>query len=136
MGADMLVEFVRAPSVTHDVALERVPLFIGAATPLDLVASAEYLSYLTAGEEPDLSLEGAAGLVAGLLVLALTVLYEERRRDVIRFTDSAGAEWLVTGGMSWGDDPTDAFNPFHVLAFTGFDVVLADPAWTPSKRSN
>lgn len=129
MGADLLLEFVKAPRVSRLVALERVPLFVAAMDRDELLTGVGYLT----GDKPEPEI--AAGVLAALLASAVGVMYEERRRDVACWVDSAGAEWFVTGGMSWGDDPTDAFNPFSVLAFTGFDAVLADPDWTPSKES-
>jgi len=30
-----------------------------------------------------------------------------------------GTDWLITGGMSWGDDPTDAYESVSVIASLG-----------------
>lgn len=40
------------------------------------------------------------------------------RRDV---TDLVldGTVWLVSGGMSWGDDPSEAFRPLRAMAMAG-----------------
>lgn len=41
-------------------------------------------------------------------------LYEHESREVTVFK-YRGVDILVTGGMSWGDDPTDAFQPMGVV---------------------
>ena len=44
--------------------------------------------------------------------------YEKGSRDTeVRRLD--GTAWLITGGMSWGDDPTDAFEPLNIVASLG-----------------
>lgn len=44
-----------------------------------------------------------------------TELYDEGRRDVA-YAAFAGRPYYATGGMSWGDSPTDAFD---LIGFTG-----------------
>lgn len=44
--------------------------------------------------------------------------YEKGSRDTeVLMLD--GTAWLITGGMSWGDDPTDAFEPLNIVASLG-----------------
>lgn len=47
-------------------------------------------------------------------------LFGDPRRDVV-VKRIEGVEYWFTGGMSWGDDPCDAFNPF--LALLEADIV-------------
>lgn len=44
--------------------------------------------------------------------------YEKGSRDTEVRTLN-GTPWLITGGMSWGDDPTDAFEPLNIVASLG-----------------
>ena len=125
MGADMLLEVIRVPVVSKDTALARVPDFVASMTDDEL---ASVCNYLTGGD-------GSAATVAGLLVRAVNVVYEERRRDVAWWRDGVtGVEYFITGGMSWGDSPSEAFDAFSVLTFTDFDVVLCDPDWKPTQE--
>jgi len=47
------------------------------------------------------------------------------RRDLGWFQDSDDQYWLITGGMSWGDDPTDAYQYIMAIAESGIDVMAA-----------
>jgi len=49
---------------------------------------------------------------------ALEDLFNQRRRDVDELLLD-GTWWWVTGGMSWGDDPTDAWGGFTMLLAMG-----------------
>jgi hypothetical protein len=40
-------------------------------------------------------------------------------RDWCDFTDSAGVIWWHSGGMSWGDNPTEAFQHIYALDMIG-----------------
>jgi len=40
-------------------------------------------------------------------------------RDLTRFTDSAGRVWLMTGGPTWGDPPTDSCDAVRMLDHIG-----------------
>ena len=40
--------------------------------------------------------------------------YERGSRDTVTM-NLDGNRWLISGGMSWGDDPTDAFRPLAVV---------------------
>jgi len=44
--------------------------------------------------------------------------YEHGSRDTAVLTLD-GKRWLITGGMSWGDDPTDAFRPIALMEDLG-----------------
>ena len=36
-------------------------------------------------------------------------------RELGTFRDNSGELWAITGGMSWGDDPTDAFDAVRIF---------------------
>jgi len=41
--------------------------------------------------------------------------YEHGSRDTeVRRIN--GTDWLITGGLSWGDDPTDAYEPVSIVS--------------------
>jgi hypothetical protein len=44
-------------------------------------------------------------------------VYEERRATTIFYID--GKDYVVSGGFSWGDDPTDAYRPLNVISELG-----------------
>lgn len=41
--------------------------------------------------------------------------YEHGSRDT-EVRKINGTDWLITGGMSWGDDPTDAYEPVSIVS--------------------
>ena len=41
--------------------------------------------------------------------------YEHGSRDT-EVREINGTDWLITGGMSWGDDPTDAYEPVSIVS--------------------
>jgi hypothetical protein len=44
-------------------------------------------------------------------------VYEERRATCIFHID--GKDYVVSGGYSWGDDPTDAYGPLNAICELG-----------------
>ena len=59
------------------------------------------------------------------LVYAAEIAFDWDRRDLFLWETSCdhdGGEplvFVVTGGMTWGDDPTEAFTPLQLLLETG-----------------
>ena len=45
---------------------------------------------------------------------AINTAYGESR-ELGTFRDNSEEEWAITGGMSWGDDPTDAFYDLRIV---------------------
>ena len=53
--------------------------------------------------------------------------YERGSRETeVRTID--GTDWLITGGMSWGDDPTDAYEAVSTVSIfrLTYDEILTD----------
>jgi hypothetical protein len=132
MGEDVLLYWVRQPSVPQDVALQRVGPFVAAwdSVALERLCECTGLGYECALFDTDDARDACRRhAIEVALLAAVGVLYEQHRRDVVHFLDSAGADWLFTGGLSWGDAPTDAAEPFYLLDMSGFDVVLLEDDW-------
>lgn len=134
MGADMLIAlapmpFRRAPNgsnvpvdlshvigfirrqridrIPHDVMLDGL-----AETYLDFVDNEAIVDDGELDEEDERTLLCAT---REALHRFHTELYDEGRRDVA-YAAFAGRPYYTTGGMSWGDSPTDAFD---LIGFTG-----------------
>ncbi len=123
MGADFLVSFLTAnPKAKIDFAAGRRATEELAAGPLS-TWPAEFLDYagvhLDAVDKKDVNEvreQLVDGLEADLCLLELAV--EGRRRDV--WVGKIGGKRVVlTGGLSWGDVPTDAFEAFNRLVLAG-----------------
>jgi len=46
---------------------------------------------------------------------AFKVVYNSDSREIGWFNDE-DKRWVITGGMSWGDDPTDCYRDFEIAA--------------------
>jgi len=123
MGADFLVSFLAAnPKAKIDFAAGRRAIDELAAGPLS-AWPAECLDYagvdLGAVDKQDVNKvreQLVDGLEADLRLLEAAV--EGERRDV--WIGEIGQKTVVlTGGLSWGDVPTDAFEAFNRLALAG-----------------
>jgi hypothetical protein len=55
-------------------------------------------------------------------------VYEERRATCIFHID--GKDYVVSGGYSWGDDPTDAYHPLNVISEIGVTELEFTPEVT------
>ena len=125
MGADFLVSFLTAdPKAEIDFTAGRRAIEELGASPLSSWP-ADFLDY--AGVNPDLSSkddkgtrEVRADLVDGLEtdLRLLEAAVEGSRRDVW-IGEIGGKSVVLTGGPSWGDVPTDAFEAFNRLALAG-----------------
>lgn len=113
MGADLLLQFV---PISHAGAAE-LKARVDRISERDLIGIGE-----DAGIYDAEGMITASGVWAQLLVDVEFYLRCASRRDVSLF-----GEWYVTGGMSWGDDPTEAFAPFCRLATAG---VTDDRLWS------
>lgn len=125
MGADFLVSFLTAnPKAEIDVAAGRRAIEELSATPLG-AWPAEFLDYAgvdlgervkSEQEMKDVRAELVDGLEADLRLLEAAV--EGERRDV--WIGEIGRKTVVlTGGLSWGDVPTEAFEAFNRLSLAG-----------------
>ncbi|MGH7307087.1 MAG: hypothetical protein ACREK6_00160 [Candidatus Rokuibacteriota bacterium] len=112
------------PKAEIDLTAGRQAIEELAAKPLS-AWSAEFLDYAGVDLDPrskdrermpQVRADLVHGLEADLGLLELAV--EDRRRDVW-VGKIGGKSVLLTGGLSWGDVPTDAFEAFNRLALAG-----------------
>jgi len=59
-------------------------------------------------------------------------VYDEKRRDSGRYKFANGMTIALTGGESWGDDPTDSFQAFMVCE--RLNITLKDLGKRPNKN--
>lgn len=126
MGADLLLTYVQVPVFDDgDTARTSDPHVksvledrIARIVQEDLDFLADQFGYWADEEDEDINT-----LVKDRLVAALDVLSGDYRRDVEEFVfhDKNGDPqiYLFTGGMSHGDDPTDAWDDVSGLAASG-----------------
>lgn len=130
MGADFLVSVLTAnPKTEIDFALGRQAIEELAGKPLS-GWPAEFLDY--AGIDLDAKWTNGrrvaqvrAELVHGLKadINLLEAAVQGDRRDV--WTGEIGGKSVVlTGGMSWGDGPTEAYEAFERLSLAGVTRVM------------
>lgn len=60
--------------------------------------------------------------VKTFLMNCVETVYEEGRRDSGRYRMSDGRVLAITGGMSWGDHPTDSYQAFIVCESLGITL--------------
>ncbi|HXA27639.1 MAG TPA: hypothetical protein VN193_02735 [Candidatus Angelobacter sp.] len=70
--------------------------------------------YLT--DDDRFSVAGAASARSELLDAVAEIERWQECRDIASLTVPGGT-LLVTGGMTWGDDPTDSYTQFHLLGW-------------------
>lgn len=122
MGADFV--FAITPvGVPEDVARQRI-----AVVPRSDLG---YIADVLFGEDSRLMSDEDFQEIRDYLHEAVDVVYqalEGERRDAGWWKDPEGLPYVVTGGMTWGDDPTDAWRP--VMAFDmaelGIDTVQSE----------
>lgn len=108
MGADFVCALCRV-EVAKDVALER----LSTLTPEDIVR-------LWDEDEID---EGRDYLAEARAAVE-TVFSERRDTGAIQLK---GCTYIITGGMAWGDDPTDSYADICKADLLG--VTLPDDEW-------
>jgi len=117
MGADMVIAAVRS----HDRMAREIEADIAALTAEQAAVifhtvngeSYDYL-YDEGNDEFDSELE----FVQDHLTRALTAIRNESRE--LTYLHMGGVHLWITGGMSWGDDPTELFQPFLYAEESGF----------------
>ena len=118
MGADMVVACVELKE-TKEEALERLAkLVINEETQDLFINEAYYFEY----EEEDYTPE-LAEKMRKRIEEAVEVVYSDRR-DITGINIDGNRIFVITGGMSWGDEPTDAMRDFEI-----FNVFLGYPSW-------
>lgn len=71
--------------------------------------------------------------VMTFLFNCVETVYEENRRDAGRYKLADGRVLAITGGMSWGDYPTDSYQAFRVCEDLG--ITLKDLGKKPKKKA-
>jgi hypothetical protein len=66
------------------------------------------------------------------LMNCVETVYEEGRRDAGRYRMADGRVLAITGGMSWGDNPTDSYQAFSICETLG--VTLKNLGKKPNKK--
>ena len=110
MGADMLLAIAASPRMTSG----------GSDASVDVLCTRVKERAAAAASEGDLETElyqDRSGRVADLAADALTSWLRSgglESRDVAHVR-IGGREYIATGGLSWGDAPTDAFSYVSLL---------------------
>lgn len=115
MGADMCLMVIAHPR-GKKIDLAKGMRYIDHLTDSDVTnakddPSFEFFDFQALNEPDALDLEGYKDL---LRTLATEVVESLNRRDVTTLR-IFGWELYVTGGMTWGDDPTETFNLWNQL---------------------
>lgn len=128
MGADMMVAIAKEPRMSDAARAwcEELPLSAEEIVKIEQRVMLERVSRLEISETEvadwghlvDEDDPGAAAVLRALLEQAAVEL-AEGRRDVTSVVINK-TRWMVTGGMSWGDTPTDAYD--MVAAIDSFRV--------------
>lgn len=98
MGAEFIGTFIAMPTITKDDALARV----AAMSDIDCIAAYEH--------RHDESIDPATARAEHIDTVTTffdSIINESREVD---FWLIGGIDYVVTGGMSWGDTPTEAFD--------------------------
>jgi hypothetical protein len=116
MGADLIL-----------VCAERTATYDQAKARLSTLDNKKVGSVFCYGDEPEE--DDKTDYLAELLT-DLDVVYSDDRRDtsVMRLGD---VTYVMTGGMSWGDIPTDAFDPINRIA--ELCITCSDDEWENNK---
>jgi len=124
MGADFIFDICAVPGVSGDEFEAECKKFVDG---LSKEAVWDYLENIqggfmnTPGASDEENLAYAKKEMLESLVEAEKAL-QGNRRDLTVLTLN-GADYFLTGGMSWGDDPTDAYQYVHRLAYSGVDIL-------------
>lgn len=108
MGADLLLTWCKVPE-DPDTTKAR----IGQLSSEALEDTAEALW----GDATDVDED----FVRLQLTHAVDMLSQDLR-TLDRFTCEHGTTYVVTGGMSWGDSPTEAFDQINALLASGLEI--------------
>lgn len=119
MGADLAIDYVEIRE-SEDEALARLANLVIDENTLDrFIDNASYFEYEDEDFTPEL-----AEKMRKRIAEAVSVVYANNRRDTIWLKIDGDRTFMFTGGMSWGEDPTDAIQDFRI-----FNEFLGYPAW-------
>lgn len=120
MGADFLVAYCRWPSVIRG-GWVRVPEMLNEEELAVLHSRVDELEVQVLREVADWWREGEEPEAAGRVFLHRAideVIASPGRRDMA-ICDLGGRHWVLTGGLSRGEDPTEAMPYVAALALAG-----------------
>ncbi len=141
MGADLLVTYTKAPRAAAGVTLVQGQVLDVGLARLQAHSFSEFeLEDLIEWIEIDLSLdllppeptrEGALEVLRERAVAALSSLFPRTGRDPrdVAFLVFDERSYLLTGGLSHGDTPTDSFDDVELIARLGIfneDITQAE----------
>lgn len=116
MGSDMLIAAVRMDVRDRDVLFGRIDALS------DQVLEDIAVDF---GRDEEASGESLQEYVREQLRDAVAMVGEDRRDLSWLHTDDE--TWALSGGPSWGDDPTDAYAPLTMLAWSGITLEERHP---------
>ena len=119
MGADLAIDYVEIRA-SEDEALARLANLVINEDTLDrFIDNASYFEYEDEDFTPEL-----AEKMRERIKEAVSVVYSTRRRDTSWLNIDGDRTFVFTGGMSWGEEPTEAMEDFRI-----FNEFLGYPAW-------
>ena len=118
MGADLCVDYVELKETEAEALSRLAKLVINEDTLDRFINNASYFEW----EEEDFTPE-LAEKMRKRIADAVDVVYGDRR-DTAWLKIDGDRTFAFTGGMSWGDEPTDAMEDFRI-----FNEFLGYPAW-------
>lgn len=121
MGADLMMNYVEIAE-PKEKAQARLNRLVLTEEHLETFENCGYNGF----EEEDFS-EETEKKMREKLQECLDVVYDaDGRRDVSSFIIDGNREFLITGGMSWGDVPSDYYTEFWIFAeFLGYPSNLS-----------
>lgn len=119
MGADLCIDYVELKE-TEEEALNRLAKLVIDQDTLDrFIDNANYFEWEGEDFTPEL-----AEKMRDRIKESVSVVYSTSRRDTIGLTIDGDRIFVFTGGMSWGEEPTEAMQDFRI-----FNEFLGYPAW-------
>jgi len=92
--------------------------------------NAEDLATVIAGDS-DTYRDAAVNEIKSAIQHVAAEVFLGHSRDITQFTDSADRTWLMTGGPSWGEPPTEQCDAFHMLDSIGISKRPIEQAPNP-----
>jgi hypothetical protein len=110
MGADLIIAMLPMRK-TKEEAIAKLKAMDGDEL---LRVLSDYCARDFYEETPEADYAEAISYVTGKI--EETYSYYEHGSRITEVRNIGDTDWLITGGMSWGDDPTDAYEPLSVVA--------------------
>lgn len=123
MGADFLIAICNSFNGTREEMQKRITDYCSALTCDDWSDWDLFLDPQT--YEGSSTLDEFKAEILEYLTTCTNEIYISSRRDVGEVS-LEGKSYLMTGGMSWGDIPTDAFSMINAIAWSGIDMEVTD----------